>query len=745
MFHRNTLIRQTDESDCGAAALASVALHYRKPVALQKVRQLAGTDRAGTTFEGLVKAAETLGFLAKGVKTSLEGLPEVPLPAIARVVTPDGLGHFVVLQKVASRRVTIADPAAGVSRVARETFAEQWTGHLLLVVPDETHDTVAVGEAPLPAWRRLTGLLSQQKGLLAEAFCCALFMALLGIGTSYAVQHLVDSALVRHETGLLNAVGIVMVLIVIFRTLFSVLRQYLLAHVGRRIDLSLIARYSRHVIRLPVSFFELRQVGEIISRMGDAGRVRDAVSGTALTVLIDGALVAISLTALWAHDAPLAFAATAFVPILVACVGFHQPRIRRGSRLAMESAARLSAQLVEDVSGVDTIKAFGLERARSRESESRLVRVVQSAFSLQILGMSMSTVGSFVTGIAGAVILWYGGHRVAEGALTVGQLLFFYTLLAYMLGPLERLAGVNLQIQDALVAIQRLYEVMDLEVERLGERDHAPITEVRKGIELRDVSFRYGCRAKVLDGINLKIAAGSTVAIVGESGSGKSTLLKLFLRFYDPTDGRVVVDGLDARDIELSSLRSRIGLVSQDPFLFSGTLRDNLALGSPSATMEDIVEATRQAGLEEFVDALPDRYDTVIGERGANLSGGQRQRLAIARALLRRPDVLIFDEATSHLDTATERAVQRSLRTVFEDKTVILVAHRLSTIQDADQICVLDSGRLTEQGTHQELLARGERYAALWKAQASTPVESHTRKNGVHRKSGAIREAVLVP
>jgi ATP-binding cassette subfamily B protein len=564
-------------------------------------------------------------------------------------------------------------------------------------------------------------LLKPQAPILAEAFACALLMTVLGVATSYFIQHLVDSVLVRSEGRLLNALGVGMVLIIAFKALFGLLRQYLLAHVGRTVDLALIAGYARHLLGLPLRFFEMRQVGEILARVHDAEKVREAISGTTITAVVDGTLVLILTVVLWLYDLRLAAVATAFVPLLVASVMVHHPAARRRSRDAMERAARLSAHLVEDVSGVETVKAFGLERARAEEGEDHLVRVIQSLFALEMLGLSMGTLGMLVTGLAGIAILWYGGHRVMAGALTIGQLMFFHSLLGYMLEPLGRLASVNLKLQEALVAVDRLYQIMDLEAEPIGDAGRVKFTGVRDAIELRGVGFRYGCRADVLKGLDLRIPAGRTVAIVGESGSGKSTLLKLLMGYYEPTEGRILADGVDLRDFELASLRARIGLVAQDPFVFTGTLAANIALGRPGATRAEVIEAARAAGLEEFVASLPERYETVIGERGANLSGGQRQRLAIARALLRRPEVLIFDEATSHLDTATERAIQEGLRTALAGRTVVLVAHRLSTIKDADLIYVLHQGRVAEQGTHRQLMADRGRYWALWRAQADDP------------------------
>ncbi|MGE3779311.1 MAG: peptidase domain-containing ABC transporter, partial [Pirellulaceae bacterium] len=547
----------------------------------------------------------------------------------------------------------------------------------------------------------------------------ALLMTLLGVSTSYFVQHLIDNVLVRNETRMLNALGVGMASIILFRTLFGMLRHYLLAHVGRTVDLSLIAGYARHLLSLPMSFFEMRQVGEIVSRVNDAAKIREAISGACLTAMVDGIVVICTSVVLWMYDGRLAAVAMVFAPLWLIAVIAHHPITRRRSREAMEKAAKLSAHLVEDISGVETFKTFGAERARVEEGEHRLVRLVQSLFSLQKLSISMGAVGSVISGLAGVIVLWYGGHRVVSGALTIGELMFFYTLVGYLLEPMERLAGVNAQVQDALVAVDRLYQVFEIPGERLDDRK-AAFRGVRDAIELRGVSFRYGCRDKVLDGVNLRIPAGATVAIVGESGCGKSTLLKLLTRLHDPVQGQILVDGVDLRDFDLGSLRSRCAVVSQEPFIVSGTLRDNIALGAPQATLNDVIAAARAAGLEEFINRLPDRFDTVIGERGANLSGGERQRLAIARALLRSPSILIFDEATSHLDTSTERVIQENLQGVFAARTVLLVAHRLSTIRDADLIYLMHRGQVLEQGDHDSLMALNGRYARLWRAQVDT-------------------------
>jgi ATP-binding cassette subfamily B protein len=716
MWRRLVFVRQTDQNDCGAAALAMVALYHGLPVGLEQMRDLTGTDRLGTNLYALYRTAEKLGFSARAVRASWDALQQAPLPAIVHIRNRDGLGHFAVLSHVRKNAVVFADPARGIEKLSREDFCHRWTGNLLILVPEQL--ALERGRpARTDPWRRFLGLLRPHSSLLLEAFFSGLLMTLLGVSTSYFVQHLVDSVLVRYERQLVNALGIGMVLAVVMRTLFGLLRRYLLAHISRKVDLALVSGYARHILRLPLRFFETRRVGEILSRIHDAGKVRDAISSTATTAVVDGVLVLVLLAVLFAYDLALALVATVFMPVLLVGVALHHPAARRRCREAMEEEAQLQAHLYEDVSGTATVKAFGAERARAEGGESRLVRFVQANFGLQMLALSTSSLGMLVTGLAGIVVLWYGGHRVMSGALTIGQLLFFYTLLGYMLEPLERLSLVNLRIQDALVAVDRLFQVLTLEMEQRSGDNKAAFSGVRQQIELRDVSFRYGYRAPVLEKINLTIPAGKTVALVGESGCGKSTLLHLLLGFHAPTEGRVLIDGVDLRDYDLESLRGWIGLVSQEPFVFNASIRENIALGRPGATLDQVIAAARAAELDDFIAGLPQRYDTVIGERGANLSGGQRQRLAIARALLRQLDILIFDEATSHLDTATERAIQENLRSTLAGKTVLLVAHRLNTIKDADLIYVLHKGQIVEQGTHRELMGRSGRYAALYSGQ----------------------------
>ena len=747
MWQRYRLVRQNDQADCGPAALATLARHHGLAVSLEYLRHLSHTDRDGANLHSLRQAAEKLGFSAKAVRIPAESLASAPLPAVAHLTLAGGAGHYVVLFRANRRSVVIGDPAGGIETRPLATFLEQWSGNLLLAVPNGLS---AAGPHPQPKSpvRQFWQLLQPHKALIGEVVLCALLMAMLAVSTSYFVQHLVDSVLVHSERRLLNAFGIGMAVIVLLRTAFGAARQYLLAFMGRRIDLMLIGGYSRHILRLPVQFFQTRRVGEIFSRVSDADKLRDAIGGATTTAIVDGAVVASLLTLLWFYDLPLAAAATLVAPLFLGGIAINHAALARHSRESMEKGSQFASHLVEDISGVETIKACDAQNLRSDRTEAHLVGFIQSMFALAKLEVWMTSMSTFISGMAGVAILWLGGHRVLTGALTIGQLLFFYTLLVTMLEPLSRLASVNLKIHEALSAIERLFQVLDLEVEA-GGHDQAPFTGVRQEIELRDVSFGYGSRHRVLDQVDLTIPAGKMTAIVGASGSGKSTLLKLLLRFHSPSEGQILVDGLDLRDFALGSLRSRLGVVTQDAYVFTGTIRENISLGAPHASLPDVIMAARAAGLDEFINTLPNRYDAMVGERGSNLSGGQRQRLAIARALVAQPDVLIFDEATSQLDTTTERQIQQNLRKTLAGRTVLVVAHRLSTIMDADLIYVMEQGQVVEQGTHRELLADGGAYAKLWESQTTSydelfhlPLLGNGRA-AAHRLSDAFNKGQL--
>lgn len=717
MSRRFPFVSQSDQSECGAASLAMVAAWHGLPMDVTELRGLAITDQDGTNLHNLKIAAERLGFTARYYKDGqFEYLAPVPVPAIVHVITEDELPHFVVLYRVDRNSVVIGDPASnGVEKISREEFCRKWTGILMVLVKDGTLSRPAGSTIPVSPQRRFIRLLTDNVSSLTEAFVLALVVTMLAISTSYFIQHLVDNVLVRDERGLLKALGIGMLLLLVFRVLLDVVREYLLAHVGRRINLKLMGGYVDHLTEMPLREFETRRVGDFVSRLHDASEIREAASGTTLTAFVDSALVVVTLSILWFYDWQLALLATAFVPLLLLAVIIVRPPAKRRIRQVMEQDAALSSKVVENVTNIEAIKDCGIQEIRNEEAERRLVGSVRSEFGLSMFGIGLQSMNTFVSGAAHLSILWYGGIRVIQGAITIGELMFFYSMLERLLAPLQRLSTAVIEFDQGITALDRLSQIMSIPAETHSSSEKIELQKLRSRIRIEDVSFAYGFRGNVLQNISLEIPVGSKVAIAGESGSGKTTLLKLLRTLLEPTEGKITFDGIDLRDIDAVSLRQRIGVVAQDPAIFSGTVTYNVALNRPGIGLDQVIEAVRLAGLEDFVNDLPDRFNTMIGERGVDLSGGQKQRLAIARALVGDPDLIIFDEATSHLDTETERVIQDNLQTALAGRTVILVAHRARTIREADLIYILHRGRIEASGSHEELLGSSPWYSELWR------------------------------
>lgn len=724
MFEKYYCIKQHDITDCGAACLATISKQYGYRTSITKIREIAGTDKQGTNAYGVIKAAEQLGFSAKGVKGDKQAFfSEFPLPCIAHTVVEGQLLHYVVIHKIKKKQVIIADPAKGIVKLTPEEFfgEEQeegkapqymWSGVLILMVPDQNFEK---GDDTQGLFQRFFHLLLPQKKLLLNVFVASLLITILGILGSFYYKVLIDDILSAGLVKTLHILSIGIILLNLFKVGLSAIRSHLLLYLSQKLDIALLLGYYRHVLKLPMNFFGTRKVGEIISRFNDASKVRDAISGATLTIMIDTIMAVAGGIILYTQNGYM-FGVTLIVVLFYFIIVFSFNQwYKKLNQAQMESNSQLTSYMVESLNGIQTVKAYNAERRVNLETETKFIRLLRSIFKLSWVSNLQGSLVGFIELTGGIVILWVGAYHVIKGNLTIGQLITYNSLLAYFLNPVKNLINLQPQMQTAIVAADRMGEILDLEPEKSSTEDKKMKPDSMKGdISFKNVTFRYGTRRTVLEHITMHIKYGERIALVGESGSGKTTLVKLLLNLYCPEEGDVLINSNNIKDINLESLRDKIAYIPQETFLFSGSIMDNLTLGLDEITPEEIIEACKKAQAHDFINELPLRYETRLEENGTNLSGGQRQRLAIARAILRKPDILILDEATSNLDSITERAIEATIEEYSKEMTTIIIAHRLSTIKRCNMIYVMEMGKIIEAGSHEELIGFEGQYAKLW-------------------------------
>jgi ATP-binding cassette, subfamily C, bacteriocin exporter len=521
--------------------------------------------------------------------------------------------------------------------------------------------------------------------------------------------------LVEGNTRLLNLLSIIMIGILLFQLLIGGMKSVLALQTGLQIDARLILGYYKHLLKLPQRFFDTMRVGEIISRVNDAVKIRTFINDVALNIVVNVLIIGFSIGLMFLYYWKLAVIMLAIVPLYVAIYALSNHINKKWQRTLMEHSADLETQLVESLNASGTIKRFGLEEYSNTKTEGRFFVLLKSVYKTGLYGLYLGNASELFTRLFTIVLLWTGSYFVIQRELSPGELLSFYALIGYFTGPAAALIGANRNIQDALIAADRLFEIIDLEVESTPDHKIDLTPDLVGDIHFKNVSFRYGTRAMVLEDLNLTIKKGRTTGIVGESGSGKSTLLSLLQNLYPLKEGHIAIGGFDLQHISVKSLRQTVGVVPQNIDLFAGTILENIALGDYEPDMKRILGLSHLLGLDDFVEKLPNTYNTILNEQATNLSGGQRQRLAIARALYRNPEILILDEATSSLDPASEKKVQRALDWYkAQGKTTIVIAHKLTTIKNCDHVLVLSEGKLVEEGSPEELILKNGHYAGLW-------------------------------
>ena len=709
-------IKQHDITDCGAASLASVAAHYGLNFPIARIRQYAFTDRKGTNVLGMIEAAKKLGLDAKGVKGSFECLKDIPKPAIAHVIVKKVLHHFVVIYGVTDKYVLVMDPADGkMHKRTHEEFKSEWTGVLILMLPAETFSR---GNLKTSNLRSFIELLRPHKSVMAQALFGALIYSIFGLSTSVYVGKITDHVLVDRNINLLNLMGIIMIIILLIRTFIGAMKSILALKTGQRIDASLILGYYKHLLTLPQQFFDNMRVGEIISRVNDAVKIRAFINNVSLDLVVNLMILLFTLCLMFVFSWKLAVITLVSAPLFLLIYMLFNRMNKKYQRKIMESGAELESQLVESLNSVSTIKQFGIEPFANLKTELRFVSLIRNTFK-SIYGSIIANGGTeFVSTAITIAVLWAGSLFVVNQEITPGALMLFYSLTGYILGPIGKLITSNQTIQDALIAADRLFQIMDLEREESGTKKISLEHEMVADITFDHVNFRYGSRKQVFDSLSLTVKKGETTAVIGESGSGKTTLVSLIQNLYPVQSGTIKIGNLNITQLSNESLRRMIGSVPQQIELFAGTIAENIALGDFEPDMKRIIELSDKLGIREFIEKLPNAYLTQIGEHGVSLSGGERQRIAIARALYKKPEILIFDEATSSLDSISEKCIKNTLNQLADEgKTIIIIAHRLSTVKNADTIIVLEDGKTVETGNHESLLEANGVYSKLWNEQ----------------------------
>jgi subfamily B ATP-binding cassette protein HlyB/CyaB len=699
-------------ADTGLQGLLLMLRFHGIAVTPEQVRHQFNQSRGLLSEVDMVRCAKSLGLRASYVTTTLARLQKTALPVLAG----RSEGGFVIVAGFNEHQVLVQDPALGkVGVVSEREFLGSWNGQVLLLAKRLTL-------ADLDARFGLRWFVSaayKYRRILGEVLVASLFLQVLGLVSPLFFQVIVDKVLVHRGVTTLDVLVLGLATVSLFEGLLGACRTYIFSHTTNRLDVELGSRLFRQLISLPLTYFQARRAGETVARMRELENIRQFITGSALTLVVDLVFTLVFLAVMASYSLALTGVVLAGLPLYAGLVLLVNPAFKGHLQEKFRRTAENQSFLVEAISGVETVKAMAIEPQMERRWEDQLAAYVGASFSASHIANWASQAVQVISKLSMGAVLYVGAHAVMRGDLTVGQLCAFNMLAQRVTQPVLRLSQMWQDFQQARVSIARVADIMNARSEHTGMHTRSALPTIRGDVRFDRLVYRYRPDGPpVLDHVDLEIGAGQVVGIVGPSGSGKSTLAKLVQRLYVPESGRILVDGVDLATVDTAWLRRQIGVVLQENVLFSRTIRDNIAVADPAMSMQAVMQAAKLAGAHEFISEMPEGYDTMVGERGSSLSGGQRQRIAIARALIGDPRILILDEATSALDYESERAIQANMRRICQGRTVLVIAHRLSTVRSADRIITIERGRVVEQGTHEELLRHGGRYAALHRVQA---------------------------
>ena len=705
-FRKRHYRAQVDTRDCGVAALAMVFGYYGSYFSLATLREKAKTTNDGTTALGLVKVAEGLNFETRAFKAdmSLFDLEEVSYPFIAHILKDGKLLHYYVVTGQDKHTIHIADPDPQVkmTKISRERFEQEWTGITIFLAPSPAYK---------PSQEKKNGLLDfiplliKQKGLITNIVLATLLVTVINIVGSYYLQSIIDTYVPDHMKTTLGMISIGLIIVYILQQFLSYAQEYLLLVLGQRLSIDVILSYIKHVFQLPMSFFATRRTGEIVSRFTDANRIIDALASTILSIFLDVSIVSIIAIVLFSQNSSLFFLTLLGIPVYALIIFLFMKPFEKMNHETMEANSLLSSSIIEDINGIETIKSLTSEKQRYQKIDKEFVTYLKKSFAYGRSESLQKVLKAAARLILNVLILWLGATLVMDQKISLGQLITYNTLLVYFTNPLENIINLQTKLQSARVANERLNEVYLVKSEFEEKKLIKDLSHFQADIDFRGVSYKYGYGANVLSEIDLHIPAGSKTSFVGVSGSGKTTLAKMMVHFYAPNQGDICLGGVNLNQLDKQALRQYINYLPQQPYVFNGTILENLLLGArEGTTQEDILRAVELAEIRSDIERMPLNYQTELSADGAGISGGQRQRIALARALLTDAPVLILDEATSSLDILTEKRIIDNLMAL--DKTIIFIAHRLTIAERSEQVVVLDQGRIVESGSHKELIER---------------------------------------
>ena len=727
---KKPIVLQHDEKDCGAACIAMVARFHGLNLPLVECRELIKVDNDGANMFGIIQGAAKIGLSAEALEGSWEELNDellsgtIQCPFIARIITEDMFEHFVVVYKITDKAVIAGDPAKGKMQYPIALFKDIWTGH---VVSFSKTANFQKGNHVKGSFKKFTSLIFNQKKIIFLVVVLSLLVSAISLIGSMVFEYIANNLLYTETTsgGIshvlsrifsnINTLCVAVIGLYVFQGGMQVLRSYLLAIMCKNIDVPLTMNFYKHLIHLPIGFFGTRKSGEIMSRFSDTSEIREAISGTVLTLIIDSIMAVFFGTYLCFISVPLFLIAVAMIVCYGIVVLVFKKPIKYINQTTMENQAQMTSYLKETIDGAETVKAFGNEDIVCKKAENIFNKMIRVFVKGSITYSVQEAIITAIASIGVVVLLWLGNSLCCDGIIHIGSLITFYMVLNYFLGPLQNLIELQPTIQTALIAADRINDILEVPSEDKTSVVSDAIS-LKGDIAFDNLCFRYGYRAPTISNLSVNIKHGSTVAIVGESGSGKTTLMKLLMAFYRPESGSITINGKNLCDFSPNTIRDRISYVSQNVFFFSDTIKNNLIMDNPNISEEDVKKACALAMADSFIDELPMGYDTVLSENASNLSGGQRQRLAIARALLQHPDIMILDEATSNLDTITEKSIKTTIFEITKDITTFIIAHRLSTIKNCDLILVMENGKIVESGTHDELMTLSGAYKSYWES-----------------------------